>query len=53
MNTVIQLLYGIVAIEGYFKGRGTLLHGGYVYFFFSFKMEQICTASLMGLQNPL
>jgi hypothetical protein len=35
-----------------FKGRGTLLHGGYLYFFSSSKMEQTLHSPSYGSQEP-
>ncbi len=34
------------------KGRGTLLHGGYLYFFSSSKMEQTLHSPSYGSQEP-
>jgi hypothetical protein len=36
----------------YLKGRGTLLHGGYLYLFFSSKMEQTLHSPSYGSQKP-
>ncbi len=36
-----------------FKWRGTLLHGGYLYFIFHPKWSKLCKAFLMGSRNPI